>query len=66
MKREQRAYLLFGCEVVHDIEELANFLRGFAFDHVRYGFASNIAEQRTYPAVRTEKSAKIASLTGVI
>ena len=38
--------LFFGGEIVHDVEELANFLRGLTLDHVSNGLAANIAERK--------------------
>lgn len=35
-------YLFFGCEVVDNVEELPDFLRSLAFNHVCDGFASDI------------------------
>jgi hypothetical protein len=36
--------LLFGGEVILDVESLANLIRGFAFDHIRDRFTANIKE----------------------
>lgn len=35
-------YLFFGGEVVYNVEELSDFLRSLALDHVRNGFAPDI------------------------
>ena len=44
MEEESRdAHLLLRREVVDNVEELADLLRGLALDHVRHGFATNIS-----------------------
>lgn len=36
--------LLFGCEIVLDVERLSNLLWRLALDHVGHGFASHVQE----------------------
>ena len=40
----ESTYLFFGGKVVYNIEELSDFLRSLAFDHVCNGFAPDIPD----------------------
>lgn len=45
-------YLFFGGKIVYNVEELADFLRRLALDHVCDGFASDIAGGVGYVVIK--------------
>ncbi len=46
-------FLLGGCEVVFYVERLADLLRRFALDHVRYGFTRHVQQTLDVQVVRS-------------